>query len=464
MEDIKLSIIMPCLNSEKFIEEAIESVRNQTLKEIELNIVDAGSTDNTLEIIKEYQEKDDRINLLHSSRKSMGHQYNMGIQNAKGKYIGFVESDDYIHAQMYEKMFAVAEREHLDFVKSDFDMFIGNGKNRLLLNYSILSSKREEVYAKVICPMNYPEFVLRDINMWNGIYNREFLVENQVFLNTTHGAAFQDLGFVMKSFVSADRVLYMKIPSYYYRKDNMNASVYNCSKHIRFIMDEFSCVWTYMKERSIKSPFRAVVFKRCFDMFCGFFDYSRFHGIYDDALKEDIQKFLQYMTECYKELGYFEIRDMQLDSSLSLSVVENMDRFEMVRDSIDSSERKMKTNFFHKVKNRKLVILGAGENGTAIYAFLKRNNVETVLCFCDNNKNKAGTEIMGKICILPEMLQKQFGEILCEILFIVTAEDGFSDICRQLEKLNINRKNIIRNIKVFPHGAFEINMEDYMNE
>ena len=162
---------MPCLNSEKYISEAIESVLNQTLKEIELNIVDAGSTDNTLEIIENYRQRDDRVVLLHSDQKSMGYQYNMGIQNAKGKYIGFVESDDYIHEEMYERMFEAAEQNEIDFVKSDFDMFIGGKDSRLFLNYAVLSSRGKSIYEKVISPADYPEFIKRDVNIWNGIYN-----------------------------------------------------------------------------------------------------------------------------------------------------------------------------------------------------------------------------------------------------------------------------------------------------
>lgn len=464
MEEIKVSIIMPCLNAGEYIGEAIESILHQTLKEIELNIVDAGSIDNTLEIIKIYQKNDDRIVFLHSDQKSLGYQYNLGIQNARGKYIGFVESDDYIHAQMYEKMYDMAEQEHLDFAKSDFSMFIGERKKQLLLKYSILLSKGDGVYGKAICPADYPEFMKRDVNIWNGIYNREFLLKNQIFFNTTQGAAFQDLGFVIKSFVSAKKIMYMKIPSYYYRKDNMAASVYNHSDHIRFVMNEFRCAWEYMKERSIKSPFRAVVFKRCFGMFCAYFDYSRFHGGFDKTLQEDVPLFMHYLAECYKELDYFEIRENQLDASLSLSVLENMDCFETVRYSIDSSERNMKINFFNKVRKRSLIIFGAGENGTAMYAFLRKNRVETVLCFCDNDRSKAGTKIMGEICILPDMLQEQFRERLHEILFIVAVESYFSDICRQLEKLGVNRKNIILYTSILPHNAFEINMEDYSNE
>ena len=166
MEEIKISVIMPCLNAGEFIGEAIESILCQTLNEIELNIIDSGSTDNTLEVIEEYQKKDNRIVLLHSDQKSLGYQYNLGMQNARGKYIGFVESDDYIHTQMYEKMYEIAEYECLDFVKSDFHMFIGNRKEQLLLKYSILLSKGDKVYGKVICPTDYPEFIKRDVNIW----------------------------------------------------------------------------------------------------------------------------------------------------------------------------------------------------------------------------------------------------------------------------------------------------------
>ena len=467
MEEIKVSVIMPCLDAGKYIEEAIESVLNQTLKEIELNIVDAGSTDNTLEIIKAYQKRDNRVILLHSDKKSMGYQYNLGIQHAKGKYIGFVESDDYIHAEMFERLFKTAEQNELDFVKSNFDMFIGEQNSRLFLNYSVLPFKNDNIYGKIISPADYPEFIYRDMNIWNGIYNREFVLKNQVFFNITRGAAFQDIGFVIKSFVSSGKVMYIKIPSYYYRKDNVNASVYNRSKHIIFVMNEFKFVWEYMRERGVKDSFRAVVFKRCFNMFCGYFDYSKFHGECDDALQEDIKKYVKYLISCYEELDYIEIRNNQLETSLSLSVLENMDSFEKVRYGIDSSERNLKIKFYEKVKKRLLVIFGAGENGTALYAFLKKNNVETVLAFCDNDRSKTNQKVMGKICLSPEMLQERFGEKLNEILFIVSVESYFFDIRRQLEEKGINRENIILSIGIrmnSPHNAFEVSMEAYRNE
>ena len=96
MNQPKVSVIMPSLNVVSYIRECIESVVNQTLKDIEIICVDAGSTDGTLEVLEEYTAKDNRIKLLHSDKKSYGYQMNMGIDAATGEYIGIVETDDYI--------------------------------------------------------------------------------------------------------------------------------------------------------------------------------------------------------------------------------------------------------------------------------------------------------------------------------------------------------------------------------
>lgn len=464
MENIKVSIIMPCLNAKKFIEESIESIINQTLKELEIIIVDAGSVDGTVEIIKSYQKKDSRIKFIESSKKSLGYQYNIGIHNATGKYIGFVESDDYIHSMMYERLYNIAEEQILDFVKSDFDMFIEDNGNHLLLNYSILSSKKDNLYGQVINPKDYPDILYRDVNMWNGIFNKKFLIENQVILNETEGAAFQDMGFVIKNFVSANRAMYIKIPSYYYRKDNMNASVYNYTRHIRFVTDEFRFVWEYMTDKHISTPFRAVIFKRCFSMFCAYYDYIRFHGEFSESIQEKVDQYIDYFRECFMKLKYSELREEKLDDSLSLRLLDNKEGFETVRKYIDYSERMQKIDFYNMLKGRLLIIFGAGEYGTACYAFLRRNHVETILCFCDNDKNKEHKKIMGKICVSPESVQMQYQDELPKILFIIANELHHREIKKQLLDMGVEGDNIIQCLNILPHSAFELDMEELKNE
>ena len=124
-EDIEISIIMPSYNVANYIEECIESVINQTLKEIEIICVDAGSEDGTLEILQRYAEKDNRIILLNSDKKSYGYQMNLGLSVAKGDYIGIVETDDYIDSNMFSDLYNLSEEGSIDIVKSNFYHLIG---------------------------------------------------------------------------------------------------------------------------------------------------------------------------------------------------------------------------------------------------------------------------------------------------------------------------------------------------
>ena len=98
----KVSVILPSLNAADSIEKCLQSILNQTLKEIEILCVDAGSTDGTCELLEKYAEADPRIRIVHSEQKSYGYQVNLGIELSQGKYIGIVESDDYIEKDMYE--------------------------------------------------------------------------------------------------------------------------------------------------------------------------------------------------------------------------------------------------------------------------------------------------------------------------------------------------------------------------
>ena len=120
---IKVSVIMPSLNVAPYIRECLESVVNQSLNDIEIICVDAGSTDGTREIIAEYAKNDQRIRCIDSDMKSYGHQVNLGIEAAIGDYIAVLETDDYIDTCMYEKLYDTASVYDLDYIKSDFDAF-----------------------------------------------------------------------------------------------------------------------------------------------------------------------------------------------------------------------------------------------------------------------------------------------------------------------------------------------------
>ena len=120
----KVSVVLPIYNVEQYLRECLDTVVNQTLKDIEIICVNDGSTDNSLKIIKEFAEKDSRIKIIDKDNSGYGHSMNVGIDAATGEYLGIVEPDDFVSLNMFEELAAVADRVKADIVKADFYRFV----------------------------------------------------------------------------------------------------------------------------------------------------------------------------------------------------------------------------------------------------------------------------------------------------------------------------------------------------
>ncbi|HFU4058901.1 TPA: glycosyltransferase family 2 protein [Streptococcus suis] len=125
----KVSIIVPVYNTEKYIGECIESILKQTLTDIELILIDDCSTDQSLTIIKNYADKDQRVTLVESAvNTGVGEARNKGIKLATGEYIAFVDSDDFVKEDMFEKLYAQAIKDQADLVLCDTGTFSSDGR------------------------------------------------------------------------------------------------------------------------------------------------------------------------------------------------------------------------------------------------------------------------------------------------------------------------------------------------
>lgn len=107
--EVKISVIIPVYNVEKYLRECLDSVVNQTFKDIEIICVDDGSTDKSLEILQEYKRKDDRFVILQQRHSGAGAARNYGLKLAEGKYIQFLDSDDYFEPTLLEELYTRAE-------------------------------------------------------------------------------------------------------------------------------------------------------------------------------------------------------------------------------------------------------------------------------------------------------------------------------------------------------------------
>ncbi|WP_270446860.1 glycosyltransferase family 2 protein [Fusobacterium varium] len=207
----KISVIVPVYNTEKYIKKCIRSIIEQTLKEIEIIIVNDGSKDKSLEIIKDLMKQDRRIKLINKENEGVSSARNSGIKMAKGKYIQFIDSDDWIEKEFLEKMYDFAEKENVDIVVSDYYEDYSNGKIKI--------KKGKKKSKKVI--FNSKEY-LRDFfydddapAMWNKLFKTSLYKDNNIFYpeNISIG---EDLATIPKLIYFSKKIGYLREAFYHY--------------------------------------------------------------------------------------------------------------------------------------------------------------------------------------------------------------------------------------------------------
>lgn len=183
MDNIKVSIIIPVYNAEKYIDKCLNSVLNQVLQDIEIIIINDGSTDNSIKILRKLLEQDSRIKLISKENKGASVARNIGIKEARGEYIGFVDIDDYIEKDMYYKMYNKAIEGKFDIVSCGFREENNSGYmefNRTLFEHDNLHGDIiEKEYFKYIVEDKF----LGYLPLWNKIFRRKFIEENKLIIN-----------------------------------------------------------------------------------------------------------------------------------------------------------------------------------------------------------------------------------------------------------------------------------------
>lgn len=259
MEQIKVSVIIPVYNAQKYLKICLDSVINQTLKDLQIICVNDGSTDESLSIINEYAAKDGRILVIDQNNAGLGAAYNNGMKAAKGEFIGFVEPDDFIAEDMFENLYITAKNNNVDFIKSDFFEIKSDGEKKYKnLTYS------KEYYNHIINPQEDINVFNFAMNVWTGIYKREFLQKYGITYNETPGASFQDNGFWFKTFCFATRVYFLNKAFYNYKIDNPASSVNNPDK-VYAMKTEYDLIYEFLnKNPKLKEKFKYIYRQRKF--------------------------------------------------------------------------------------------------------------------------------------------------------------------------------------------------------
>ncbi len=434
----KVSIVMPSLNVAEYISETIESVISQTIRDIEIICVDAGSTDGTLAILEDYASRDERIRLVQSEKKSYGYQMNIGIAAARGEYIGIVETDDYIEKKMYESLYNIAVVNKADIVKADFDVFTKDeAGQRLFVPYSLKRYNRVE-YGKLYSRDDYISGLIKpECYIWNAIYKREFLAKNRIRFNETPGASFQDFSFRYQTIYKAERIVATDKVYYHYRRDNITASTYN-SHTVEYNLRETEYTLGLFEEKNLEV--RRALSKEIIEF--AFWPYMELlkWGEPSDATKgayERYREIISYMLE----KAYVSAEDMDhglwLDANLLRQSVDVFMGYAAVIAGFDTEKI---LNYVSKLKNAtEVVLFGTGVRGNAIHVFLKANGVSNITALCDNQSDKVGKEMYGTEIMSVDTAVKRFPEAI----YILTSSANEIDMSKQLEGAGIQGEQII---------------------
>lgn len=219
----KVSVIVPVYNVERYVEKCLETLVEQTLEEIEIIVVNDGSTDNSKQIVEKIREKfPEKIVYVEKENGGLSDARNYGIPYAKGEYIAFLDSDDYAEKDMYQKMYELAQKEQSDMVECDF---YWEYPDKQKIDIGVLYQGKKEMLEKV------------RVVAWNKLIKREILEKAKV--EFPKGYRYEDVSFTYKLIPYLEKVSFLKEPCVHYiqREGSISNSQNERNREIFEVLD-----------------------------------------------------------------------------------------------------------------------------------------------------------------------------------------------------------------------------------
>lgn len=281
-----VSIIMPTHNVESYLPQCIESVINQDYKNLEIITIDNGSEDKSGTILDQYKLMDNRIKVIHQKDKGYGGAVNVGLDNATGKYIAIVETDDYAAPDMISSMIYHAERNNANIVKAGFTKHFSNGNSFRIYPPFYFYEDSLTVY-----PEYSIDLMLMESSIWAGLYKRDFLEKNKIRMIETKGASYQDCVFKFMIYSLTDKVIVIPNSVYNYRVMTSNSSS-KSSKNWDALFINYEYIKKFLKSHKKFDAFHNAYYMN------GYFDFVfHYNRIQSDYQKLFIDKAVKFYLE-----------------------------------------------------------------------------------------------------------------------------------------------------------------------
>lgn len=308
MNNKLVSLIIPVYNAEDTLSKCLDSILNQTYKEIEILLINDGSIDKSLKIMQDYAKKDTRIKLINKKNSGVSSTRNKGIKEAKGDYLMFIDSDDYIRNNTISTLVKEIEKNNVDIIR--FNGFIENKKGQMLElefpinNRKILCSPENKI--DIIELINHPT---KSIRCYSPLL---FLKNNDIILFNEELSYLEDKVFYLENLLNNKKIMFLNEYLYYYtyNKKSTTKSIDNYIENIKKIMDSKRYVkdilkkYLYENDNMINTSYSVLILHRL-DYLVENVNYNDFKEIFLNIKNELIIEHnnLKYLSK-FKSLQY----------------------------------------------------------------------------------------------------------------------------------------------------------------
>ena len=439
MKNKLVSVVVPVYNAENYIGECIESLCNQTLKEIEIICVDDMSTDGSIEIIKKFQEKDSRITLIYNDEQSEGAALarNIGIKASQGDYLAIVDADDFFEVDMLEKSYKMALLTGADIVMFDALYYDDVRKMDYKPTFSVITINerflpKEETFSPIDNSDNM--FLVTHGAAWGKLFKRDLVLNNNIqFIS---GRSWDDIIFTYVALCSARKIALLRERLLHYRWNAVNNQTSNRAKY-----PEVGYRIPYLLKNEFEKRGLYETFKK---------------GLINCTVSRAIGLLnMMDSSESFDELFYaLKNSYLELIGAYDIEDDEYFDKYILwCRDCIhetDSSEAYLiKKGFFHVEQKRSfevrlaemtkgktnIAIYGAGKRGTDLFGKVFSGGIYNIVTWVDRKYGLMGYPIED-----PDSLCKK---IFDYVIVAIEDENIFFEVKKYLLKMNIPEEKIL---------------------
>ena len=285
-----MSVVSPIYNAEPYLRQCLDSLAAQTLPEIEFICIDDGSTDNSLAILNEYADNDRRFRIITKPNAGYGATMNLGLSLARGRYVGFLDSDDFTEPDTYQKLYQRAEDSDFpDIVKANYFRYSDSEGDVVVENYG------PELCKDVMRATNdlRKSAIMSIPTIWAGIYRVDFLSTHGLRLSEAPGVSYQDTAFVLKAWIACSSFAILHDAYHHYRIDNPNSSVKAAGNAMR-VCEELDDADAFLGDADCLSVLSDALAKRRLDTYE--WNFWRLHG-------KEREEFVMRAHADFKRLG-----------------------------------------------------------------------------------------------------------------------------------------------------------------